>query len=1741
MAYDFNPSRTQLTNNYSKIERPKITSDFSKIMKAIFSPVTTITDVAEDVVTGAVRGVEGIVDYGIGLLGSAASIFGSDDLDRALSEAIKYDFAGNTVGKLDDWAEDSSWVSGDDAVSDTIHQVAGGIGQMLPGILVTVFTGGAGASAAVASLAGTATFAAGAAGQSTAEALDEGANIRQATTYGTLSGVTEGAIEYVSGKLGGVNLFSKGAGKSIVGGGLKSLLKSYVEEGTEEVASDLINPLWKSITYSGKYETPELSELVQSFNVGGLTALAMGGAGKASSVAKYGVDGSKAESIYNEILELNQEEYNLEKSGKLTEELAKEYAKKRNDLAQELNGALEKLDKESKKYKKLYQSIDPESAISFDVKKQAAYETVDGLNKKFGTNLNVEFVTDKKMSELRKENNDKSVINGYYDIKNNKIVINENSTDPYSVVVAHEITHSTENNQLYNEISNEILSTMSQEELSNAKAELKKVYVDKISDNQLNKEIVANYISEMLGSDSKTLLRTFTRKPNVVTRVLEWLESKVSSSKQNNAESKAIISLRNKVRNLLSQNNVVDNNAQDGVELSRRRKYLANKDTVAQKFGDSVKTDIEKSLMKYYKETGEEIVDDHIVKSGNSLYVVDSGIENNNIKYAVYKKFDYEQEMIDIAKEVAEKYGFKKASRRNIRKIIRNGGSVGSVDGVIGESSKSGKSVENTERKSSNNSGRISGENGNQSVEDSRKSRKPPEGQLELDLFNDVAIRENTQTTVESKEKNVDEIIDKTSKQIKTTLPRENETVKDTILKGKEALKDFIDNRNEYKINLQLQFTNAFAGIETRAKAFFTNQFKEQGLTGKELNAAVNEEMIKFKALELKALKADSGANYMIGTDLYEGIWKDINAKGVEYTNLFESFLLHRLNIKRMNYEYLDPKKAEKLKEKLKAGKITQEQYEMRMEEATEIIKKPVFGEEVSAEDSAKVVEKLEKEHPEFVDLAQKVYDYLNVLMDIRVKCNLVSKEQREFMKLHYGDWYVPSYRESEHGANVSGISGKGNVGVTKGVHAAKGSNLDVQSIMKSMAQQTVGVHKQAIMNELFLKVKSIDPDAFVEKDTARQTRNDVDGIIEPKDNEVFFYENGKRTTYMTTKDIAVAFENLRNNKNNAWEQSVAAKGLEKLVSAMKKMTTEYNLFFAVRNLFRDASDAFIYTKYSKNLLKRYKRAYAEIKNKGEYYKLYLQNGGQALSFFDREYGVDLRKKNLLLDKISMINETTELLPRLSEFIESIESRYDGDLKNVPQEVVDMAMYDASDVTVNFARGGTFTKKLNKYLMPYLNASVQGWCKTWNTFVHPTSMKAWCMAMSKVVIMALPTLLFNEIFYDDDEEYQQLSDDIKGSYFLIKTGNNKFIRIPRGRVEAVVGDAMQRIYRTTRGEEDAFDGYIENTVKNVSPVDNLTRTILSPITDINTNTTWYGGQIENQSMQSLPINERYDANTSEIAKIMNKVVPSVSPKKWHYLLEQYSGILGDVVLPLTSKNKDLSGISGLRANSLENNKYTNKYYDVMEELEQKKNSANGTAVDKAKMRYFNNANNKIRELYQAKKNSTDKEEQLAIQAMIVKLQKTTLEGVNEFGKVLDKYSYGLSQEELYEDYYREATRECFGAEIALLNYDNRVYEKATIFNKCGINWDTFYNIYFDVQDIYADYDADGKVINGSKKEKVTKYVKSLKLTSTQKYMVMGLLGYKNANGESQVRSFLRSKGYYGEELKSIMKICGYDN
>lgn len=1740
------------------------------------SILSTIGDIFGDIKVGIGKSVEGIVDYGLGAIGSLAGVFGATNLEDALARAVEYDVTGNTIGKVDDFLGQRSLINNDNKISKIIHGVGQGVGGMLPAIAVSLATGGASLGSQIAS---SATFGLGAAGQSTEEALNEGASLKQATAYGTLSGATEVAIEGISGKLGGTNvLTSKGLGK-IFGSGFGKVAKTFAEEGTEEVVSDFLNPLWKKITYSGKYETPEMSELLESFTVGGLTALAMGGSAKAIDVAKYGVDGSKANSIINQISELNAEEYNLERNNKLNSDLSAQYAEKRLKLVNELGNQLSKMDTDSKKYTKLTVDNNIDAISNFNAKKQVVYEAVDSMNKKYGTDLKIEFQDSKTISG----GNNSLKIDGYIDNKTNTIVINEQSVDPYSVILAHEITHSTENNALYKEISNDILSSMSKEQLDASYENLKKLYGKATSTEQLNKEIVANYMGKALGSNSKTILNTFAKKPNVVSKVINWLDSKLSKNSVNNAEKQELNNIRNKMQNLLQSKKLESGNNLDvkykrGVINVNINTNGIPKNLPKQKYS-SIVNQIQNRLYELHQTesylentliTFSDTNDLTFVKY-SSLDKETNVITNSEIEYIEIDDYcssiglnpiNAENIMLRVKEMIRDVYkrgnDCKPNDFRKYRQLARKEELQHLGSKFSSNASKQQEIVEANSRESTNVGERI--------FKDSGENESGEKESIEYKKSSNSDI-----TT--QQEKSVDEVIDETKDKVQTQVPRTNKNIIDTIKNGeaKEALKKAIEHRDDYVTSLKIQFTNALAGIEEEIKKVY--QSKNNDVDVKKSKEKTNAMMRQFKAKADKAMRASSVANQVIGTKLND-IWSPIIKKGTNYANDFETYLLHVHNVNRMNFKFLDPdiynnltriaergklepadikylnklvddKKIKKsdVNKIVKNGELDAQNLDMILEECKEIQEKPVFGKEYTADMSKKAAQELLNRHPEFSEYAQKVYGYLNDLNKLRLESGIINQNQLDFMEEAYKGTYVPTYRVSKSGATTLGITGSKNVGVAKSMYKAKGSESDIQSIMVSMSQQTMGAYKQAALNELFAEVKKELPNSFEITEKNRSNRDDIEGNVNPKSNTIFFYEDGKRVTYNTTKEIALGFESLRGNSGR---ENAVFKTTSKLVSMLKKWTTEYNPFFAVRNLFRDASDAFIYTKYGKNLFKRYAETLKEIKSNGKYYQMYLENGGLAYSFFDQEYGIDLRKQNFLIEKISKINEITELIPRLSEFMESMKaSEGKNDAFGKPltdKQRVELAMYDASEVTVNFARGGTATKWLNRNLMPYLNASVQGWCKTWNTFVHPESLRAWGLSIGKVVMASLPTILLNEIMLGDDDDYEKLDDSIKGGYFLIKLKNNKFIRIPRGRVEAVMGDAMQRLYRTAKGEKGAFDSYASDTLINISPIENMSRTILSPINDVRTNTTWYGGNIENSAMKNLPVKERYDNNTSEIAKILSKLTPSISPKKWHYLLDQYSGVLGDVVLPLTSKNKsDIKNITGLTTDSLKNNKYTTRYYDKAEELKQNKSSSNGTAVDKAKYRYFNKMNTKISELYKQIKNSTDDEEITATRLLITNLQKQTLENIEIFGEVLEKYEYGLGIEELYDDYYIEATRECFGAETALMDYNKKVYEKASIFNKCGIDWDTVYCAYFDAQEINSDYDENGNAINGSKKEKVIKYVKSLNLTATQKYMIMGLLGYKNANGKEQVQNLLKSKGYSGEELKEIMKICGYQD
>ena len=1918
--------------------------------KALISPFTTIADINEDVLSGVGKSLEGIVDYGLGLVGSAASIFGSNDLERALSEAIKYDFTGNTIGKMDDWAEDSSWLSGDNWVSNTVHQVGQGVGGMLPGIAVTLATGGAAAPAALASMSGllgTATFAAGAAGQSTEEALHEGANIGQATAFGTLTGATEGAIEYISGGLGGLNLFTKGAAGKILSGGAGKVFRSFAEEGLEEVASDLITPAWKAITYSGKYETPEINELINSFTTGGLTALAMGGAGKATNMAMYGKDGEKALSKLNEIQELNEEEYNLEKKGELNEEKAKEFADKRENLVKEFKDLTDSLDKESKKYQRLDERINVDKSIenakNFDVRWEAAKEALFHNNKNTGQNYTLE------MEDIKNKN-----INGYIDKENNRIVVNKNAKDPVAIVVGHEVTHGLEKSGAYNEVKDLILSKMSAEELQEQRNELLKIKqykkaFDKDGNIALDKEIVANWLSNNMTKDSKSLIQTFKGKGNVLERLLGFAKNKLSTltkGTQTYNEYQDVVDAINKAMDTLKKQNIRENRTVEekindlksktknesvaysvasvttpsvrveskngevtykttqelteeqkilfgekhekikdskiqysissdskGNKLTKNQEeyfkdskardengnllvlyhgtpnagfttvnegglYLTNHEDVAQDYAGSTlkfdsnnpKADLTSILfngkktyltpLKYVKDniynyTMNEIIEMAEYADSNSTvhdYLYDYlGVTEEDFDMPLKKiknKYDLE-EFIEILFDneeglFSEEYvdelpttdyteGVERTQNRKVYEVYANvtnpyeisGRKIGYTeiqyakknghDAIISRNAPEGRNnkrgttivvLNSNQVKLTSNKNPTSNDDFQYSI---RRSKNPPKGQLELEL--DFDAKEKQRKLVEPStrkvakemkeynrqqnltEQDIDKVIADTEKKVEVVLPADKKStmqvVKDKFKEAKEAFKS-----GRLATYLKTQITDASAGVVDKVKAKYKDNKELRNSKVKQLRISVNE-----------AQRATARADWYIGT-VVDKIWSPIEAKGEAYVRSFETFLLHKLNIRRMRFsatalnniakleKELDAKLVELADKYNKGGYKTKKAYELDVSKtkskyATKITSwqeeyrnakdAPVFGEEITAKESEEAAKKLLKEHPEFAEYKEQVADVFEYLRKKQLEAGLISETQFELMEKAAGRDYVPTHRVNKDGISKAALSG--NIGVKNGLHRAKGSSEDIRSIMVQMCEQVIAVEKKTSINKLFNTVKEMIPEEFTDdKIVSREPvgREDADSNIIPEQNQVFFYENGERVVYQVDGEVASLFQSMRNIPSQ-FELGIFGKASKGLVKLTRNVTTQYNPFFAARNLFRDYFDAVIYTKNKGNFSQNYVEAAKDVFGKGKWYKMYMENGGASASFYNQDQGRDMSKKGIL-SKISDFNETIELIPRVAEMKATYE-RLIAEGKT-HEEAIQEAMFDAAEVTVNFGKGGTSTKWLSSNLVPYLNGAVQGSVKFYDTFIHPESFEAWKSAMVRAGLMAIPALILNEAIFGDDDDYEELADDVKANYYLFKIGDNKFIRIPRGRIEAIFGDFAQRTVRYAKGNEDAFDTYGETIKSSVSPVESFTRTVYSPLKDVSTNTAWHGGKIENRSMENKPIKERYDENTSEIAKMLSNVYPKLSPKKWHYLLDQYSGVIGDIVLPLTSKSASIETVlfksSGYYVNSMNNNKYSNQYYDLGAELTQNSNSNNATGVDKAKLRYYNSMNTKISELKKSK-DGLSNEEAEATQLLIVQLQRQTIDNLKAFETTLNKYEYGLSDSDTYEDFYRESLRECFGAETALLSYDNRVYEKATIFNKCGINWDTFYTVYFDAKSIDSDYDADGNVVSGSKKNKVTNYVKSLKLNATQKYMVMGLLGYKNTNGESQVRSLLRSKGYTGEELESVMKMCGY--
>ena len=849
---------------------------------------------------------------------------------------------------------------------------------------------------------------------------------------------------------------------------------------------------------------------------------------------------------------------------------------------------------------------------------------------------------------------------------------------------------------------------------------------------------------------------------------------------------------------------------------------------------------------------------------------------------------------------------------------------------------------------------------------------------------------------------------------------------------------------------------------------------------------------------------------------------KNVRSKGQEYYRKFQLYLYHTHNVDRMSMENLANVQqaqeafAEVRNSMPELGQFADYQIEQMAKdpgsryyaEARDYIaardamrraegqrNKPVFGPEVTADVSRQEAAELLREYPEFEEEAQKVYDYLDNLMKYRIDSGLVTEQEAQMLKQIYPH-YVPVYREFER--SNTDTREKNRVQIGKTIKRAKGGEEIIMPLHKSMALQTRSVVREGTKNrfgsrlledQLSRSERGRELVKNVQETVAEVNANTFDQLEDtaPKRNNVFtVLQDGKRYDMEVDPSLFTAVEALGNNGEAG--NNILTATVRKFNNLFKAMVTGYNPAFMARNFIRDLQDAALYSKDAKAWAANYPAAIKEIAANGEYWRQYKALGGVHSSVFDYETGMTRESKNpasKILNRVEALNMAVEQAPRLAEFIATVKKAENAEA-GVTMDTLMEALYNANDITTNFGRSGTIGKWLNANLVPFLNPSIQGFDKMLRQLGETKGFKSWANLAAKAALLGIAPAVINQFVYGDEDDWDKIKQRDRDVYYLFKIGDGKWLKIPKGRALSLVGMAANRTIEAARGEQIDILDTLNTAISQTAPSNPLENNILQAWMDADLldkdspGKTWYGSDIESQRLQNYAPGERYDQSTDKLSKFLGQAT-GLSPAKINYLLDQYTGVVGDILLPMiTPSDTSIPGlapvVSAFTLDTAYSNRTSGDFYETLDQLTYAKNKEDANGYETVVYRFFNKQadavgeiNAAIREI-EADEALSDAEKRELVRAQYQirnSVEEQALDKVAAYQAAAEKYyeaSDKEDEEDKIEEAYREANREIMGAEYALKTYSKEVYERAAALQEDGVSYDTFFDLYFDNRD-----------------------------------------------------------------------------
>lgn len=556
-----------------------------------------------------------------------------------------------------------------------------------------------------------------------------------------------------------------------------------------------------------------------------------------------------------------------------------------------------------------------------------------------------------------------------------------------------------------------------------------------------------------------------------------------------------------------------------------------------------------------------------------------------------------------------------------------------------------------------------------------------------------------------------------------------------------------------------------------------------------------------------------------------------------------------------------------------------------------------------------------------FEEVRQEYNKINSAVITLAQEAGLISEAQRGGFD---EEWYVPFFRDMDVDPEMEGVaamvhgpkSKQGMANQSAKIKELKGGKQSTKDLLENIIQRQSTLIDAALKNKAMLEiVENLSGTDYMEAVTSP----DIAALSQTELNmlsKVKVMRDGKAEAYAVSDPALLRGLLQINDSGSKSLFNRMARSAKRFVTAGITLSPD----FIFKNFVRDAAHAWMINKddfkFGTDSIKGIKKAFKE----DELYRDLIFSGaafqGGYVHGGDPEAAAQQIRRTLAAKGLgageidsymdSLVTKGSQLFEMYRNASDKFEnanrlSTYEAALaKGKSKRQAAFESKDLMDYSLkgNFALIGTMID-----MLPFFNARLQGMSKLVRAARAGDGDRVLKVLSANLAMKGMKVAAFSlalAAMNDDDERYKELPDFDKDGNWHFWIGDDHF-RIPKPfELGIVFGTIPERMLHYGTGSQPASDlgKSVAHAVFNTLALNPIPQIAL-PMVEVMTNKSFFkGSAIEGMADENKQAQDRYNAYTSDVAKLIGEAF-GVSPKKVEHIVTGYTGTLGGYVLGMS--------------------------------------------------------------------------------------------------------------------------------------------------------------------------------------------------------------------------------------------------